>query len=88
MNLLSLHPGVSADMVRENTSFEVIVPKDISVTDSPTPHEVELIRTKIDPLNLRIVESASGKERLKLLRRSLEEEKGLSDKGQWEGVIK
>ena len=87
MKLLSLHPGVSVDMVRENTSFEVIVPENIAFTDPPTPQEVNLIRTKIDPLNLRLIESASGKERLELLRCSLEEEKRLFETGQWKGVI-
>lgn len=86
MKLLSLHPSVSVDEVRENTSFEVVIPDRVPLTEAPTLEEVELIRTKIDPLNTRLVESASGKERLKLLRHILEEETRLAGAGKWQEV--
>jgi len=88
MKLISLHPGISVDMVKENTSFEMVIPKEVGTTEPPSHYELELIRTKIDPLNLRAIESASGKERLELLRWILEEEKRLSETGRWEGIIR
>lgn len=53
MKLLSVHPGVTVEEVKENTGFELIIPKRmIPETEPPTEKEVELIRTKIDPHRL------------------------------------
>lgn len=48
MRLATLHPGVSAKQVTENTSFELIVPKHVPTTEPPTHEELDLLR-KIDP---------------------------------------
>jgi glutaconate CoA-transferase subunit B len=47
----SLHPGVSLGDVRAATGFGVDVPHDapIPVTIGPTPDELEILRTRIDP---------------------------------------
>ena len=50
---LSLHPGVTADQVAENTSFEVAGLADAGVTREPTEEELRLIREVLDPRNLR-----------------------------------
>ncbi|MEA3557983.1 MAG: CoA-transferase [Candidatus Thermoplasmatota archaeon] len=48
MKLISVHPGVTIDQVKENTGFELIIPDD--VTTSPLPTEKELTRLReIDP---------------------------------------
>ena len=53
MRAVSLHPGVTADDVREATSFEVHGLSDAGETRLPTTDELELIRDVIDPKGLR-----------------------------------
>ncbi|MCQ4117738.1 cholesterol ring-cleaving hydrolase subunit IpdB [Rhodococcus tibetensis] len=50
---LSLHPGVTADQVAENTSFEVAGLDEAGVTREPTEEELRLIREVLDPRSLR-----------------------------------
>ncbi len=50
---LSLHPGVTADEVAENTSFEVAGLAEAAVTREPTAEELQIIREVLDPKNLR-----------------------------------
>ncbi|MDI9977145.1 cholesterol ring-cleaving hydrolase subunit IpdB [Rhodococcus sp. IEGM 1307] len=50
---LSLHPGVTAAQVAENTSFEVAGLADAGTTRAPTDEELQLIREVLDPRNLR-----------------------------------
>ena len=51
MKLLSLHPGVSIDQIKENSGFEIIVPKTISVTTPPLQKELAMLK-KIDPAGM------------------------------------
>ena len=44
MRARSLHPGVRADEVRENTGFDVEIPGDVPVTRDPTDDELRLIQ--------------------------------------------
>ena len=53
MRAVSLHPGVSAEDVRENTSFEVHGLDEAEETRPPTDDELRLIREVIDPKALR-----------------------------------
>jgi hypothetical protein len=53
MRAVSLHPGVEADQVAENTSFEVHGLNDAEVTRLPSQDEQRLIREVIDPKSLR-----------------------------------
>ncbi len=48
MRLKSLHPGVTVEQVVENTGFEVIIPRNVPVTPSPTEEELEVLRERID----------------------------------------
>ena len=48
MQLESLHPGVSITEIKENTGFELIIPKRIRTTEPPTVEQLNLIRSKID----------------------------------------
>ncbi len=48
MKLISLHPGVTLDEVKENTQFELIIPDRIPTTEPPTGEEQGLIREVID----------------------------------------
>ncbi|MEV8591981.1 CoA-transferase [Streptomyces sp. NPDC052012] len=53
LRLASLHPGVTAEEVREATGFTLTVPDAVPHTREPTARELELIRTVLDPQNAR-----------------------------------
>ena len=53
MRALSLHPGVTAEQVRENTSFEIADLDSAGITREPTAEELRIIREVIDPKSLR-----------------------------------
>lgn len=49
MTLLTLHPGVTLEQVRENMGWEPRVSPDLGETPPPTPEELRLIREELDP---------------------------------------
>ena len=60
--VLSLHKGVTAEDVKNNTGFEVEVPANCMITNPPTVQDLELIE-KLDPQGIRFLDFMSGKER-------------------------
>lgn len=70
----SLHPGVSADQVVENTGFELEVPKAIPETEKPTEEQVRLLREEVDPYHTLEFDFKPGKERLGFLNEILNKE--------------
>ena len=56
IRLATVHPGVSVQQVLENTSFDLIVPKDVPTTELPTREELVLLR-EIDPHGIYIPRS-------------------------------
>jgi acyl CoA:acetate/3-ketoacid CoA transferase beta subunit len=53
LRLLSVHPGVSVDQVREATGFELAVGSDVPETRLPTTEELIIIREVLDPKAMR-----------------------------------
>ena len=53
MRLASVHPGVTVDDVVTATGFALVVPDDVPETRMPTPEELELLRTVLDPSGAR-----------------------------------
>jgi glutaconate CoA-transferase, subunit B len=54
MRLKSLHPGITLNQVQEATGFELLLPEEaVAETTPPTKVQVDLIRNKIDPDNMR-----------------------------------
>ena len=53
MRIRSVHPGVSVDEVTGATGFPLAVPAEVPVTRRPTPHELALIRDRLDPAGRR-----------------------------------
>ncbi|MDH6679663.1 acyl CoA:acetate/3-ketoacid CoA transferase beta subunit [Rhodococcus sp. LBL1] len=53
MRAVTLHPGVTAEDVKANTSFEIAGLDSAGITREPTAEELRLIREVIDPKNLR-----------------------------------
>jgi acyl CoA:acetate/3-ketoacid CoA transferase beta subunit len=56
VRLLSVHPGVTVDEVREATGFELEVTGDVATTREPTMEELIIIREVLDPKGLRFKE--------------------------------
>ncbi len=48
VRVVSLHPGVTSEQVREHTGFELSVPENVPTTPPPTPEELMLLRTRVD----------------------------------------
>lgn len=55
MRLASVHPGVSVEQVQDATGFELLLPDDGEVPETPRPtvEQVRLIREVIDPDGMR-----------------------------------
>jgi len=53
MKLLALHPGVTLEDVKENSSFEIIIPEEVGTTEPPTEEELRLLH-EIDPTGMSI----------------------------------
>lgn len=53
MRAVTLHPGVNAEQVAENTGFEVAGLAEAGVTRDPSAEELRLIREVIDPRGVR-----------------------------------
>jgi hypothetical protein len=43
--------------VQENTGFDLEIPSDVPVTQTPTQDEMEILQTKADPLEIRNFDS-------------------------------
>lgn len=52
LKLISLHPGVSVDEVRKNSSFEIIIPDKIETSPVPTEQHLKILREEIDPAGI------------------------------------
>ncbi|MDX1698551.1 MAG: hypothetical protein R3308_09710, partial [Thiohalobacterales bacterium] len=52
IRLVSLHPGITAEQVQENTGYPVHIPADVPVTAAPTQAQLDIIAA-LDPHNQR-----------------------------------
>ena len=52
VRIVSLHPGVSAAQVQDNTAFELCIPDAIPTTAEPTAEQLAVLQ-RVDPHNLR-----------------------------------
>lgn len=77
MRLTTYHPGSSIDEIRKKTGFELDVAPDVCETPPPTAEDVRLLRTVIDPLGVRQLETLGGGARKEKLRQILEQEGAL-----------
>jgi acyl CoA:acetate/3-ketoacid CoA transferase beta subunit len=55
MRIVSVHPGVSVEEIREHTEFEIEIPEILEESRFPTEIEIDLIKS-IDPDGLRYSE--------------------------------
>lgn len=52
VRLVSLHPGITAEQVVENTGFELCIPDSVPTTPAPTEEQLAIIR-ELDPKGVR-----------------------------------
>jgi len=52
LKLISLHPGVSIDEVKENTNFDITIPDAIETSPEPTEQHLKILRKQIDPAGI------------------------------------
>lgn len=74
MKLGSIHRGVDLETLKDSTGFELITPNELKETLPPTIKEIQLLREKVDPLNIRKLEVLSGNEREELLHDIIQKE--------------
>ncbi|MEM2106560.1 MAG: CoA-transferase [Candidatus Bathyarchaeia archaeon] len=51
MMLISTHPNIDVQQIRENCSFDLIIPENVKTTETPTDEELRILR-KIDPAGI------------------------------------
>ena len=49
MKLLSVNPGVTVEQVIENTGFDLLVADEVAENAPPSPEELDILRTRVDP---------------------------------------
>lgn len=49
MMAITLHPGITPEIVAMCTGFDMIIPADVGVTELPDETTLEILRTRIDP---------------------------------------
>jgi glutaconate CoA-transferase, subunit A len=74
LHLVSMHPGVELDEVRERTGGELLVADSLAVTEPPTQEQLRQIRQEIDPFGIRRLEFVASKDRLSLIESILQAE--------------
>jgi len=52
LKLISLHPGISIDEVKENSNFGIIIPDIIKTSPEPTEQHLKILREEIDPAGI------------------------------------
>jgi glutaconate CoA-transferase, subunit A len=65
--LMSIHPGVALDEVRDRTGGELRASKSLATTEPPTPEQLRQMREEIDPFSIRRLEFVASRDRLSLI---------------------
>jgi glutaconate CoA-transferase subunit B len=74
MRLVTYHPWTTPQQVQARTGFELEISPGVCPTPEPTEEEIRLLRTEVDPLGIRDLESLSGAERRQLIHKILDQE--------------
>ena len=72
--LVSVHPGIGVEEVREKTGGDLLVAGKLAVTEPPTPEQLRQVREEIDPFGVRRLEFVPGRNRLSLIENILDAE--------------
>jgi glutaconate CoA-transferase subunit B len=52
LKLISLHPGVSIDEIRDNSGFEILLPAKVTTSHEPSDKDLKILRREIDPAGI------------------------------------
>jgi glutaconate CoA-transferase subunit B len=52
LKLISLHPGVTTDEVKDNSSFDILLPSRIMTSPEPADTDLAILRQEIDPAGI------------------------------------
>jgi glutaconate CoA-transferase subunit B len=52
LKLISLHPGVTIDEVKENSSFDILLSSKITTSSEPADADLKILRREIDPAGI------------------------------------
>lgn len=52
LKLISIHPGVTLAQIKENSSFDIIIPENIPQSPEPSDIDLKILRTEIDPASI------------------------------------
>jgi glutaconate CoA-transferase subunit B len=52
LKLVSLHPGASLEGIRENSSFDILIPDNVERSPEPGAEDLRLLRQEIDPAGI------------------------------------
>jgi glutaconate CoA-transferase, subunit A len=65
--LVSIHPGVTLEQVRQQSGAQFLVADPLRITERPSPRELRILRQRVDPLGIRRLEFTPAKQRLSLI---------------------
>ncbi|OGO12067.1 MAG: hypothetical protein A2Y53_09335 [Chloroflexi bacterium RBG_16_47_49] len=75
MRITTHHPGVTIETIQAHTGFPLEISPQVMETVLPTDLEINLLRTEIDPMNLRRLELLGGAARREQLHKIIAAEK-------------
>lgn len=52
LKLISLHPNASVDEIKENSSFDIMLPDKIEKSPEPSKQDLKILREEIDPAGI------------------------------------
>jgi glutaconate CoA-transferase subunit B len=52
LELISVHPGEDMEKIKENSSFDIMVPKSVGTSRTPPAEYLEILRKEIDPAGM------------------------------------
>ena len=52
MKILSTHPGITVDQIKQASGFELLVADNVTMTDAPNGKELKILKKQVDPAGL------------------------------------
>jgi acyl CoA:acetate/3-ketoacid CoA transferase beta subunit len=52
LKLVSVHPGITLNQIKENSGFDIIIPDHVPQSPEPTDAELKILREEIDPAGI------------------------------------
>jgi glutaconate CoA-transferase subunit A len=75
--LVSIHPGVALEVIRDKTGGDFLIDEPLPRTEPPSEDELRLIREEVDPFGIRRLEFVPSRDRMEVIQRILDSEAAL-----------